>query len=146
MTITAEDHAGIHELYARYPHQMDRDDAAGLADCFTDEGAFRISGMGSLEGRAEIEAHVRKTAPKRPRHVTANVWIRDVDPDGVARVWAYFLLIDVDTGENVAYGTYDDTPVRCPDGQWRWRERRVQFEWTSESYAARGRAKPVPID
>jgi uncharacterized protein (TIGR02246 family) len=146
MPVSADDHAGIYELYARYPFEMDADDEAALADCFTEDGLFRISGQGRFEGREEIEGLVRKTAAGRPRHLTLNVWIRDVDGDGVASVKAYFLLVDVDSGENVAYGNYNDTPVRCPDGRWRWRERLVQFEWTSESYAAQDRAKAVPLD
>jgi hypothetical protein len=146
MTVaSAEDHAGISNLYARYPILMDEDNEEGLADCFTEDGLFRISGQGNHQGAKEIASLVRKTAAGRPRHITINLWIRDVE-DGSARCKAYFLLIDLDSGETVAYGTYTDNPVRCDDGVWRWRERQVQFEWTSEAYAAAGRAKAVPLD
>jgi len=145
MSVTPEDHVGIHNLYARYPILMDQDDEEGLADCFTATGVFRISGQGRHEGPDQIKALVRKTAAGRPRHITINLWIKDVE-DGVASCNAYFLLVDLKSGETVAYGTYTDTPVRCDDGVWRWRERRVQFEWTSEAYAAAGRAKAVPLE
>ncbi len=145
MSVTAEDHAGISNLYARYPILMDEDNEDGLADCFTEDGVFRISGQGHFKGSEEIRGLVRKTAAGRPRHITINLWIRDVQ-DGTASCNAYFLLVDLESGDTVAYGTYTDTPVRCDDGVWRWSERKVQFEWTSESYAAQDRAKAIPLD
>ncbi len=138
-------HAGIFELYGRYPILIDANDEEGLADCFAEDGVFRVSGQGRFEGREEIMGLVRDTAEGRPRHLTLNIWIREVEGDR-ADVQAYFMLVDLDSGENVAYGNYRDRPVRCADGIWRWQERKVQFEWTSESYAAQDRAKAVPLD
>jgi uncharacterized protein (TIGR02246 family) len=145
MSDRGDAHAGIFELYGRYPQLIDGNDEEGLADCFTEDGAFRVSGQGHFVGREEIMRLVRDTAEGRPRHLTMNVWIREVDGDE-ADVKAYFLLIDLESGENVAYGNYHDSPVRCADGRWRWKQRRVQFEWTSEGYAAQDRAKAVPLD
>ena len=142
-TMTARE--GIQALYARYPIEMDRDNAEELADCFLEDGLFIISGQGRFEGPEEIKGLVRRTADGRPRHITVNLCIREVDGDE-ARCEAYFLLIDVKTGQTVAYGTYTDQPVRCPDGQWRFRERRVQFEWTSEEYAAAREPKAIPLE
>jgi uncharacterized protein (TIGR02246 family) len=142
-TMTARE--GIQELYARYPISMDRDDEDAIADCFTEDGVFLISGQGRFQGADEIKPLVRRTAQGRPRHLTVNLWIREVDGDA-ARCEAYFLLIDLATGQTVAYGTYTDRPVRCPDGRWRWQERRVQFEWTSEEYAATREPKAVALE
>ncbi len=135
---------GITELYSRYTFAMDTSAADALADCFLEEGTFLISGMKACVGRSEIREHVLRTVERRPRHQYSNLWIRDVSDD-VARCSAYFLLIDPDTGENAAFGSYDDEAVRCPDGSWRWRERRVQFEWTSERYDRLGRATTEPL-
>ncbi len=142
-TMTARE--GIQELYARYPISMDRDDEEELADCFTEDGVFNISGQGLFEGPEEIKALVRRTANGRPRHLTLNLWIREV-ADGEARCEAYFMLIDLKSGQNVAYGTYTDRPVQGADGRWRWKERRVQFEWTSEEYAAAREPKAIPLE
>jgi uncharacterized protein (TIGR02246 family) len=145
MSETMSPREGIQELYARYPFEMDADNEDELADCFTEDGVFLISGQGSFEGREQIRGLVRDTAAGRPRHYTVNLHIQEVDGD-TARCRAYFLLVDVISGANVAFGNYRDQPVRCADGRWRWRERRVQFEWTSESYAAQDRAKAIPLD
>lgn len=136
---------GIQELYARYAHEMDRDNAEEVADCFTEDGLFLISGQGSFDNHEDIKALVMRTAEGRPRHIAMNIWIREVDGDR-ARSQAYFQLLHLTSGEIVAYGTYTDQPVRCGDGRWRFKERRVQFEWTSESYAREREPKPVPLD
>ncbi len=142
---TISSREGIQELYGRYPFEMDADNEDELADCFTEDGLFLISGQGRFEGREQIRGLVRDTAAGRPRHYTVNLHIQEVDGDE-ARCRAYFLLVDIVTGENVAFGNYQDRPVRCADGRWRWRERRVQFEWTSAGYAAQDRAKAIPLD
>jgi hypothetical protein len=136
---------GIQELYARYAHEMDSDNAEELADCFLEDGVFNISGQGRFDNHEDIKALVLRTAGGRPRHVALNIWIRGVEDDE-ARSQAYFLLIHLTTGAIVAYGKYHDQPVRCPDGRWRFKERRVQFEWTAESYAREREPKAVPLD
>ncbi|MGE4425228.1 MAG: nuclear transport factor 2 family protein [Solirubrobacteraceae bacterium] len=144
MTETMTAREGIQELYGRYPIEMDRDNEVELPDCFTEDGVFTISGQGRHVGREEIAELVRRTAAGRPRHYTTNVHIQAVEGDA-ARSRATFLLVDVETGANVAFGSYTDEPVRCADGRWRFRSRRVQFEWTSADYAAAGRAKATPL-
>lgn len=139
------DREGIMELYARYPHLMDADDAEGVADCFVEDGRFLISGQGDLRSHEEIKELVLRTAKGRPPHFTFNVWIKEV-ADGAASSGAYFLLIDPVTGQNVARGKYTDRPVRCDDGRWRFAERRVQFQWTSEEYARSREPKAVPLE
>jgi hypothetical protein len=136
---------GIQELYARYAHEMDADNADEVADCFIPGGVFAISGQGRFDNPEDIKALVLRTASGRPRHIAINIWIREVDGDR-ARSRAYFQLVHLTTGEIVAYGTYTDDPVRCDDGRWRFKERRVQFEWTSESYAREREPKAIPLD
>jgi hypothetical protein len=136
---------GIMELYARYPHEMDADNGDEVADCFTEDGRFLISGQGDFRSHDEIKELVARTAGGRPPHLTLNVWIREVDGEA-ARAQAYFLLIDRQSGETVARGKYSDDVVKCDDGRWRFQERRVQFEWTSESYARDREPKAIPLD
>jgi uncharacterized protein (TIGR02246 family) len=136
---------GIQELYARYPFEIDGNNEDELADCFTEDGVFVISGQGEFKGRESIRQVVRDSAEGRPRHLTLNLWIHDVQSED-ARCRAYFMLVDLKTGNNVAYGNYSDAVARCPDGRWRFRERRVQFEWTTEEYAASRAPKAVPLD
>lgn len=136
---------GIQELYSRYAFAMDGSEADHLTDCFTEDGVFWVSGMGRFVGRERIRGLVRATVEKRPRHQYLNLLIQEVSEDGEAHCRAYFHLLDAETGENAAYGNYEDWAVLCPDGRWRWRERRVQFEWTSERYAAIGRATTEPL-
>lgn len=142
-TMTARE--GIQELYARYAHEMDRDNAEEMADCFLDDGVFNISGQGRFDNHEDIKDLVRRTADGRPRHIAVNIWIREVQDD-TARSQAYFQLVHLKTAAIVAYGTYEDRPERCADGRWRFKERRVQFEWTAASYAQEREPKAVPLD
>ncbi|MDE2596693.1 MAG: nuclear transport factor 2 family protein [Sphingomonadales bacterium] len=59
MTTLAEADAGIRQLHARYTDAVWRKDAQAFADCFTEDGEWRISGM-VLKGRAEIEATIAR--------------------------------------------------------------------------------------
>ncbi len=140
------DREGIQELYARYVFENDGNNPEGLADCFTPGGVFWITGQGRHVGPEEIGALIVATSVNRPRHHTLNLWIKEVNDDGTAYCRAYFHLLDLATGESSAYGNYEDWPVKCADGRWRFKERRVRFEWTSEAYASQGRAQAIPLE
>jgi uncharacterized protein (TIGR02246 family) len=135
----------IQELYSRYAFAMDGSLADDLADCFTEEGVFWVSGLGRYVGRDAISNLVHATVENRPRHQYVNLLIENVTEDGRAYCRAYFHLLDAQTGETAAYGQYEDWVIRSTDDRWRWQERRVQFEWTSQRYAAIGRATTEPL-
>lgn len=132
-------------LYAKYCHVIDANDAELLASCFTEDGVFWVTGQGRFEGREQIMGLVEQTKVGRPRHHTLNVWVRSRSTEQ-ATVHAYFQILDLDTAETAAWGHYEDVAVKCPDGQWRWKQRHVFFEWTSEKYASQpGRGRVVPL-
>lgn len=132
-------------LYAKYCHVIDRNDAEGLATCFTDDGVFWVTGQGRFEGREQIMGLVEQTVDGRPRHHTLNVWVK-ARSDERAEVHAYFQILDLDTAETAAWGHYEDIAVRCADGNWRWLQRHVFFEWTSDKYGNQpGRGRVVPL-
>jgi uncharacterized protein (TIGR02246 family) len=143
MPETMSDREAIQYLYGRYSIEMDRNDEDGVAGCFTDDGEFLVSGTEPARGLDEIRDVVRRTAEGRPLHLTVNPWIKEIDGD-VAHCEAYFLMLDPETGQTVAYGTYRDTPIRCADGRWRWKARRVDFSWASDEYLATREPKVVP--
>jgi hypothetical protein len=59
MSDFADAECGIRQLHARYTDAVWRKDAQGFAECFTQEGEWRISGM-ALKGRAEVSATIEK--------------------------------------------------------------------------------------
>lgn len=134
----ADDHAAIHDLYARYCFAIDGNDGGAFADCFTADGVFAVSGRPPVEGRDALASFVADTASDRPRHMFKNLWITQLE-GGRAEAKAYFLLVDQSTGRNVAYGHYEDH-MTDDGGVWRWTERQVIFDWMSDDFAARGRA------
>lgn len=130
--------AAIHNLFARYCFAIDGSNGPAFADCFTPDGRFVVTGREPVQGREDLMEFIAATSDNRPRHSYANLWVTEID-ERTARAQAYFLLIDRETGENTAYGHYDDT-LECGEDGWRWSERRVIFDWISDTFAARGRA------
>jgi ketosteroid isomerase-like protein len=126
----------IQERYSAYCFALDGSDADAFTACFTADGVFDVVGRGAFEGHDAMRALIAGTSEGRPRHMYLNFMVTSVDGDR-ADSTAYFLLVDKATGENTAYGHYVDELARESDGQWRFRRRTVNFEWTSPTYGAR---------
>ena len=70
--LTADDHAQIHQLYARYVQAIDFGDAIGWADTFTPDGSFgdAVTGRDALIAFAERypRGERRRTSPLVTAH------------------------------------------------------------------------------
>jgi ketosteroid isomerase-like protein len=119
--LTTRDRIEIIELYARYAHATDGQDAVARADLFLDDGVFDPSGP-TLRGRAEILA-----APRPPNAGDLRHWagMHVVEGDGeTVRVTSYLAVLDTgaSTGQRPhisVTGTYYDT-MKKVDGRWRF--------------------------
>jgi 3-phenylpropionate/cinnamic acid dioxygenase small subunit len=123
-SLSADDYAEIHNLYAHYNLVLDAGDSEAWADTFTADGRFK-----SYEGRsALIEfAYEVHAAYLNTRHWNSNIHLAPT-ADGAAGA-AYLILWDVGARpQSISLtGTYQDTLVRTPNG-WRFRSRRVQID------------------
>lgn len=126
----------IRDLYSRYCFALDAKDANGLADCFTEDGAF-VNEHGEFVGR---EAVNRLLLPAPETHYSINVEVMERS-EGTYMARACFLLLHAGESRVAAHGLYDDTVRQGVDGVWRFARRKVAFLWMSDDYAAR-RAKP----
>jgi 3-phenylpropionate/cinnamic acid dioxygenase small subunit len=131
---TTADYVAIQQLYSRYCFGLDGNDADLFLSCFVEDGVFAVDdrefvGHDALRPIAEVGGD-------RPRHHYLNPWIKEVNGDE-ATGGAYFLTVDLATGENSGYGHYDDHMRRGDDGEWRFVRRHVQFHWQSDVYKAR---------
>ncbi len=140
-----EDHIAIEKLIYRYAHCIDRGDADGVAALFAPDGRFRTRIMNEARELGpdayDITGHEALTAFAKmvfqriitpPSVAQANVLtnaVIEVDGD-TANASTYFTLIKATaTGREIAgYGRYLDIIVRCPDGQWRFKDRRSEVE------------------
>lgn len=126
----------IHDRYAKYCFALDSSNADAFTECFTVDGMFNVVGRAEFAGHEAMRGLISKTSEGRPRHHFLNFHVKEVNDD-TAQSTAYFLLLDPSNGETNAYGHYEDTLVREDDGQWRFSDRQVHFQWTSDSYGAR---------
>ena len=117
----------------RYVHAVDYGDMEGLLDCYLPD-ADHITNlpMGNLKGHEEILSfyRLRPTAPEKyEKHLVVEPVIAVLNSDEAA-VDSYYLLVqDRPTGPFVShYGRYRDRLVRCEDGRWRFKVRRVEGE------------------
>lgn len=126
--------AGIQQLYSRYCHAFDSKDPELFSSCFVDDGVMAV-------GEREFVGHesLRQLAEfggDRPRHISVNPLVRTVSGDE-ATASAYFLTVDLTTGQNSGIGHYDDELVRDSEGDWRFVRRDIHFHWQSDAYRAR---------
>jgi hypothetical protein len=134
------DHLQLRNLYAQYCFGLDYHDDAELLDCFEPDGTFSLSDRGDFQGHEAIQAILDASASTRNRHHILNLLIDEVDGD-VARCRAYFILMRPDDAGIISWGHYRDEAVRSDDGKWRWRRKRVEFDWRSEDYAQRSESQ-----
>ena len=94
----------IRDLYSRYCFALDAKDANGLADCFTEDGAF-VNEHGEFVGR---EAVNRLLLPAPETHYSINVEVMERS-EGTYMARACFLLLHAGESRVAAHGLYDDT-------------------------------------
>jgi uncharacterized protein (TIGR02246 family) len=126
----------IQERYSRYCFALDSSDGDAFTECFAEDGVFNVVGRAEFAGHQAMRGLVAASVEGRPRHHYLNFWVKSIDGD-TAESTAYFLLLDRTNGQTNAYGHYEDRLVRESDGEWRFQDRQVHFEWKSDSYGAR---------
>lgn len=119
-----EDRAELEDLVARYFLASDGDDIDGLADCFTGDGTFSVSGTLCGESRTAIAAFMAGERAKMGLTVhVPNLMLFTIEEGGQASgiVNAHLELV---LGEQSLFGAvrYVDRYLRA-DGRWRIRSR-----------------------
>ena len=117
--LTLSDHVEIQQLYARYNHAWDSDDAKLLTSVYTPDGEFRV-GSNKMKALGMIKGPVR-TVPL-VRHITTSILL-NASPEG-ARGTAFLLLANLQATPPALAGGgfYEDVLVKTADG-WRFKSR-----------------------
>lgn len=134
MDVSAQDHADIQNLYARYNHTSDQGDADGYAACFTEDGILQIDPLGvTVQGRATLIAYKQKDAANRRgryrRHWNGSLLLEQLDANTV-RGRCYFHGFNGTPGELPVLGdagVYDDRIVRVA-GAWKFSRRHLTLD------------------
>jgi actinorhodin biosynthesis protein ActVIA len=122
-TLSANDYAEIHGLYARYVWAFDSSDGDMFASVFTDDGEF-VTGTRTTKGRKDLVAMASR-GPKKDHpkifHITTNVLITPSAEGAIGH--AYVVLVDLAKNPAISGGgVYDDVIVRTAQG-WKFKRR-----------------------
>ena len=128
-TLTPEDYAEIHQLYARYAHTLDSGDADGWARTFTSDGVF--ANAQGYDGLVGFATNFHEQQSGHARHWNSQVMIT---PSAEGANGACYLFL-YDTGVRppsvIAAGIYRDTLVKTANG-WRFKTRAVEIDRPAE--------------
>lgn len=126
--LTAEDHAQIHQLYARYVQAIDFGDAIAWADTFTPDGSFGDA----VTGRAALIAFAVQYHEENgdaPRHWYGALVLTPTAEGAEGRCYA--VTFNSRTQSLMWTGTYRDTLVKIADG-WRFSQRQLTIDPTGD--------------
>jgi len=122
------DQEAIRRTLALYCQLCDDGRFDEWADLYTEDATFAVMGR-TYEGRAAIQGFIEKGQPpeRRGKHVCANSLI-DVEGDTARAVTDYVFVARAEGSFAItSSGRYHDRLVRCPDGGWRFADRRIVF-------------------
>jgi hypothetical protein len=135
-----DERAVLHTLH-RYAHCIDYGLEDEWVDLFTEDGVYNRFTTGIRhEGREEIRkfipTHTRAPEKYHKHFMVEPIITLNGDEATAESYWAR--VDDGDSGPFIlSFGRYRDHLVRCPDGRWRFKERRIerenrvftQYEW-----------------
>ena len=126
--LSAEDHAAINQLYARYVQAIDFGDAIAWADTFTPDGSFgdSVTGRDALIVFAERYHEENGDAP---RHWYGALVLAP-SADG-AEGRCYAVTFNSRTQSLMWTGTYRDLLVKTSEG-WRFSSRQLTIDTTTD--------------
>ncbi|MFA5496215.1 MAG: nuclear transport factor 2 family protein [Porticoccaceae bacterium] len=119
--LSIEDRLDITDLFARYVHTVDSNQADAWVALFTADGVFDIPGLMRLEGPEQLRGMVATVAAQGGtwRHQITNILAEPGATTDEARVMAYGLVSDwAEGGKLVTFTDYRVT-VRKVEGCWR---------------------------
>ena len=122
--LSAEDHAEINQLYARYVQAIDFGDAIAWADAFTPNGSFgdSVTGRDALIAFAE---RYHEENGSEPRHWYTALVLTATDDGAEGRCYA--LTFNASTRSLMWTGTYKDVLVETAEG-WRFSSRQLTID------------------
>jgi 3-phenylpropionate/cinnamic acid dioxygenase small subunit len=130
MSLTTDDRATLHDLYARYAFAFDGADATAWAALFASDGRFVPPGVPEVVGTEALRAFVAARSGDAPgmRHLMSNVLVEGTEAG--ARGSAYFLCFRLGADGTFRlrnFGRYDDEFVQ-DGGTWKIAKRTVVAE------------------
>jgi hypothetical protein len=125
VSLSAQDHAEITNLYAAYCFCFDAGDGPGFAALFASDGRFVRDGQPDACGAGDLNQLVadRTAAFPNMRHFTSNILVEAAGTGASGRASVLVLRVDGPRLQVRTIGEYHDAFVR-ESGAWRFAVRR----------------------
>ena len=134
--MTADDYFAIQNLVYRYCDRLDRGDLEGMSQLFASADVYLQAESGPIRDPKRIldlyRAYTRiypDSGTPKTRHVTTNLMI-EPEGDSAARAQSYVIVFQATDAfklQPVVGGRNLDRFIKV-DGQWRFRERRIETD------------------
>ena len=129
-SLTPDDYAEIHELYARYNQTIDSGDAEGWADTFTPDGVF--ANATDRAGLVEFAANFHKGQGGAARHWNSNILITPTAEGADGSCYLLLWNTGVRPPTIIVSAIYRDKLVKTGDG-WRFKSRTTEMDQAAGS-------------
>lgn len=137
------DELAVRALVVRYCQAIVTRDDAAWADTFAEDGAWSVIGRSAV-GRDAVLALYRELRGDAWVMQSASDAIIEIEGDTGRGRWQVNELIRLADGPALQnLGLYHDRYVRCPDGRWRFAERRFGAVYMGAPDLS-GRVLPLP--
>lgn len=132
--LTADDHAEIAQLYAKYNHAIDSGNGAAWADTFTPDGVFRKTTVGR-DALIKFVENFAKSSNGAFRHWNSNLTVVGTPEGADGSVYLILWNVGVRPQTIVTTGIYIDKLVKTPAG-WRFKSRDIKGDAPPPAAAA----------
>jgi len=122
--LTADDHAEIAQLYARYNHAIDSGNGTAWADTFTPDGVFRKTTVGR-DALIKFVENFSNSSKGGFRHWNSNLTVVGTPEGADGSVYLIIWNVGVRPQTIVTTGIYVDKLVKTADG-WRFKSRDIK--------------------
>ena len=137
--LTADDHAEIAQLYAKYNHAIDSGNGAAWADTFTPDGTFRKTTVGR-DALIKFVENFSNSSKGAFRHWNSNLTVVGTPEGADGSVYLMLWNVGARPQSIVTTGTYIDKLVKTPAG-WRFKSRDIKGDAPPPAAAA---SAPAP--
>ena len=139
-TLSADDHAEIQQLYARYAMAVDLGDGDARAATFVPEGVFLSRLSDTPDDVETMRRRTNELGNRGTRHLQYNLVVTPTDEGAHGLVCLLYLQAGGEAAPIAAtMGLYEDRLVRTPQG-WRFKSRQV---WGDHNPASPYRATAI---
>ena len=133
MSFSAEDHAAILDLSARYNHTFDSGNFDAWVTCFAEDGVYEVPELDRrIEGRGALRAFAAAQGFTVSIRTLPTTHVVDEAGEGATMLSFFSVLRLDDPPSSIVAGRYEDKLTKV-DGEWQLARRKVVVYWSKQA-------------